>query len=92
VLDRFGVELQKFAGLRVEIAVSADRTEQENVVKERELAIAAYLADKWKIESERVELKANDLSSRGAVVAFTSRKPNDSREIATGQQLIRSSR
>jgi outer membrane protein OmpA-like peptidoglycan-associated protein len=92
VLDRFGVELQKFAGLRVEIAVSADRTEQENVARERELAIAAYLADKWKIESERVELKANDLSSRGAVVAFTSRKPNDSREIATGQQLIRSSR
>jgi hypothetical protein len=92
VLDRFGVELQKFAALRVEIAVSADRTEQENVARERELAIAAYLADKWKIESERVELKANDLSSRGAVVAFTSRKPNDSREIATGQQLIRSSR
>jgi hypothetical protein len=77
VLDRFGVELQKFAALRVEIAVSADRTEQENVTKEREGAITAYLADKWKIEAERVELKANDLPKRGAVMAFTSRKPND---------------
>jgi hypothetical protein len=77
VLDRFGVELQKFAALRVEIVVSADRTEQENVAKERERAIAAYLADKWKIESERVELKANDLPKRGAVVAFTSRKPGE---------------
>ena len=77
VLDRFGVELQKFAALRVEIAVGKDRTEQENVAKERERAIAAYLADKWRIESERVELKANDLQKRGAVVAFTSRKPNE---------------
>ena len=77
VLDRFGVELQKFAALRVEIVVSADRTEQENVAKERERAITAYLADKWKIESERVELKANDLQKREAVVTFTFRKPND---------------
>lgn len=77
VLDRFGVELQKFSALRVEIAASADRSEQENVAKERERAIAAYLADKWKIESERVELKPNDLQKRGAVVAFTSPKPND---------------
>jgi hypothetical protein len=76
-LDRFGVELQKFSALRVEVAVGADQTEQENVAKERERAIAAYLADKWKIESERVELKPNDLQKRGAVVAFTSRKPND---------------
>ena len=76
-MDRFGVELQKFAALRVEIAVSADRTEQENVAKEREHAIAAYLADKWKIESERVELKANDLPKRGAVMVFTSRKPSE---------------
>jgi hypothetical protein len=69
--------LQKFAALRVEIAAGADRSEQENVAKERESAIAAYLADKWKIESGRVELKANDLQKRGAVVAFASRKLND---------------
>jgi hypothetical protein len=82
VLDRFGVQLQKFTGLRVEISLSADQTEPENVAKERERALAAYLSDKWKIESDRIELKTSDLQKRGAVVAFRSRKPNDKTDFS----------
>jgi hypothetical protein len=71
VLDLFGVELQKFASLRVEIAVSADRSEGADVAREREREIAAYLADRWKIEPDRVEFKANDSQKREASLRFT---------------------
>ncbi len=70
VLDRFGERLQKFASLRAEIATGADRTETDEVAQERGGAVAAYLADKWKIERERIVLNSNDLQKREATLRF----------------------
>jgi outer membrane protein OmpA-like peptidoglycan-associated protein len=76
VLDRLGEELEKFALLGVEIAGSADRTERNDVAQERVRSIAAYLAEKWKIEPERIEVKPDNLQKREAVLRFTMLKPN----------------
>jgi uncharacterized hydrophobic protein (TIGR00271 family) len=71
VLDRFGEQLQKFASLRAQISTGADRAENDEVTQERGRAIAAYLADKWKIERERIVLESNDLQRREAILKFT---------------------
>ncbi len=76
VLDHFGDELQKFASLRVEIAGSADRTERNEVAQERARSIAVHLADKWKIQPERIAVKPDNLQKREAVLRFTILKPN----------------
>jgi uncharacterized hydrophobic protein (TIGR00271 family) len=71
VLDRFGQQLQKFASLRIELATSADRNEGTELGEERSRAIIAYFTDKWKIDSERIELQSNDLQKREATLKFT---------------------
>lgn len=73
ILNLFGDRLQKFSSLSIEVAVSADRTEREDIAPERERAIAAYLADKWKIDPKRIELKPNDLQKRDTDLRFTIR-------------------
>lgn len=71
VLDRFGQQLQKFASLRIELVTSADRNEGTELAQERGRAIIAYFTDKWKIDSERIELQSNDLQKREATLKFT---------------------
>jgi hypothetical protein len=71
LLDRFGEQLQKFASLRAQISTGADRAENGEVTQERGRAIAAYLADKWKIERERIVLDSNELQKREAILRFT---------------------
>lgn len=71
VLDRFGQQLQRFAFLRIELVTGADRNERTELDQERGRAIIAYFTDKWKINSERIELQSNDLQKREATLKFT---------------------
>jgi uncharacterized hydrophobic protein (TIGR00271 family) len=70
VLDRFGQKLQEWASLKAEIVAGAETTEPEEVVLARGRAIAAYLAEKWEISPERIEVRASDAQKREATLKF----------------------
>lgn len=70
VLDRFGELLQRFPSLQVSIATDAEKNENEETLVQRQETIAAYLADRWKISSARIELTANESGKREAMLKF----------------------
>ena len=72
LLDRTGQELQRFRSLRAEIEAGATKNEREGVAQERIEWISSYLADKWKVERERLDVKPDTLEQRQLVITIIS--------------------
>lgn len=70
VLDRLGQYLQRFGSLHVQVEIGADTNEGEEVAAERRRAILAYVTDKWKVTSERLDIKSLELPRRETTLRF----------------------
>ena len=84
LLYHFGDELQRFTSLRIEVTASVNPLEDESVSQERERAIAAFLADRWNIASDRVDLKVKNDQKRETTVKLTSQpRPQNQSQSGT---------
>lgn len=68
ILDRFAQPLQRFPSLKAEVATSAENFEREEIAQEREGAIVAYLANKWRIDPKRFEFRSSDVKQRAVML------------------------